>query len=320
MNGIENNVKEKKNFKILKVLLIIFVMIGIIIGAFLVGKNYQINKGETIEKENFNTIVAVIDELRNEDNIDISLNSIIMEELTKLYNQNPNNFNKDTAYQYLLSNGLIVRGKSNEENFNINQTKISDTEIRELIQEKWTKSNKNVYKASISKIEKEEDDGKGRYIYIIYWSKVNYDTEFGGWSEYQYVETERNGTIRMATLYGVDTNNTLEESNIIAVETRQENVYKALQEMKKKEEFYWNIDVNSKEYKDKEENVKKSQNTNIKADIETRLNFFNNYHKLGFNPTDEQMDEIINYYLNNKDTFDNDTLMKFITDKGWVKK
>ena len=39
MNGIENNVKEKKNFKILKVLLIIFVMIGIIIGAFLVGKN-----------------------------------------------------------------------------------------------------------------------------------------------------------------------------------------------------------------------------------------------------------------------------------------
>ena len=45
--------------------------------------------------------------------------------------------------------------------------------------------------------------------------------------------------------------------------------------------------------------------------------FLNSYYDLNFTPTDEQMQEIIEF-SNSTDEFNNDTLMEFILQKGWT--
>lgn len=53
------------------------------------------------------------------------------------------------------------------------------------------------------------------------------------------------------------------------------------------------------------------------AGIEQMIGFLNSYYDLNFNPTDEQMQEIIEF-SNSTDEFNNDTLMEFILQKGWT--
>ena len=53
------------------------------------------------------------------------------------------------------------------------------------------------------------------------------------------------------------------------------------------------------------------------AGIEQMIGFLNSYYDLNFNPTDEQMQEIIEF-SNTTDEFNNDTLMEFILQKGWT--
>ena len=53
------------------------------------------------------------------------------------------------------------------------------------------------------------------------------------------------------------------------------------------------------------------------AGIEQMIGFLNSYYDLNFTPTDEQMQEIIEF-SNSTDEFNNDTLMEFILQKGWT--
>ena len=53
------------------------------------------------------------------------------------------------------------------------------------------------------------------------------------------------------------------------------------------------------------------------AGIEQMIGFLNSYYDLNFTPTDEQMQEIIEF-SNTTDEFNNDTLMEFILQKGWT--
>lgn len=58
-------------------------------------------------------------------------------------------------------------------------------------------------------------------------------------------------------------------------------------------------------------------NSSEVAGIEQMIGFLNSYYDLNFNPTDEQMQEIIEF-SNTTDEFNNDTLMEFILQKGWT--
>ena len=53
------------------------------------------------------------------------------------------------------------------------------------------------------------------------------------------------------------------------------------------------------------------------AGIEQMIGFLNSYYDLNFTPTDEQMQEIIEF-SNSTDDFNNDTLLEFILQKGWA--
>lgn len=53
------------------------------------------------------------------------------------------------------------------------------------------------------------------------------------------------------------------------------------------------------------------------AGIEQMIGFLNSYYDLNFNPTDEQMREIMEF-SNTTDEFNNDTLLEFILQKGWT--
>lgn len=65
------------------------------------------------------------------------------------------------------------------------------------------------------------------------------------------------------------------------------------------------------------DNTTTETNSSEVAGIEQMIGFLNSYYDLGFNPTDEQMQEIIEF-SNTTDEFNNDTLMEFILQKGWT--
>ena len=65
------------------------------------------------------------------------------------------------------------------------------------------------------------------------------------------------------------------------------------------------------------DNTTTETNSSEVAGIEQMIGFLNSYYDLNFNPTDEQMQEIIEF-SNTTDEFNNDTLMEFILQKGWT--
>ena len=79
------------------------------------------------------------------------------------------------------------------------------------------------------------------------------------------------------------------------------------------EEHYKNTFSNNSE----ETSTTTETNSSEVAGIEQMIGFLNSYYDLGFNPTDEQMQEIIEF-SNTTDEFNNDTLMEFILQKGWT--
>lgn len=62
-----------------------------------------------------------------------------------------------------------------------------------------------------------------------------------------------------------------------------------------------------------------SNNTNstVVADIQDRIEFFNSYYAWNFHPTNEQMQQMVEF-ANSTSNFTNDTLADFIIDKGWL--
>ena len=63
-------------------------------------------------------------------------------------------------------------------------------------------------------------------------------------------------------------------------------------------------------------NNQTSDNSAIKTDIQDRIDFFNSYYAWNFHPTDEQMQQMVEF-ANSTSNFTNDTLADFIIDKGW---
>ena len=243
------------NKKVLTIIGIIIIVVVIGVGAFFAGSKLTNNKSQeekqigtesTTENETFNKIMSAVNEYSNENGVDVTMTAELMNELTDLYSSNPSKFNKDTVGEYLMDNGWIARGtssgtttyKSSEKGGQ--SSKISDTEIRQLIQEEWNKYNKGRNQVSIDKIEKAEEDGKGRYIYVIYWSYVDMNVQFGGYSDYLLTGADENGILREITVYGIDTTNTPENPNILSTGTSGTQSYETIQKMKNKAEFNWN--------------------------------------------------------------------------------
>ncbi len=70
-------------------------------------------------------------------------------------------------------------------------------------------------------------------------------------------------------------------------------------------------------WREVENNTTTETNSSKVAEIEQMIGFLNSYYDLGFNPTDEQMQEIIEF-SNTTDNFNNDTLFEYIGQKGWT--
>ena len=67
------------------------------------------------------------------------------------------------------------------------------------------------------------------------------------------------------------------------------------------------------------EPIETSSNTNstVIEDIQDRIDFFNSYYYWNFHPTNEQMQQMVEF-ANSTSNFTNDTLADFIIDKGWL--
>lgn len=64
-------------------------------------------------------------------------------------------------------------------------------------------------------------------------------------------------------------------------------------------------------------NNQTNDNSAIKTDIQDRIEFFNSYYAWNFHPTNEQMQQMVEF-ANSTSNFTNDTLADFIIDKGWL--
>ena len=245
------------NKKIIFIILIIVAIIAVGVAAFFLGRKSSNNIGPKFETSSdedvYNKIVSVVNEYCDENGAEVTLNSTLVEELTDLYNSNPNNFNKETVGSYLMEQGWIARGvmyddtnidssyNQNSYNSSSSSSQWSDTKIRSLLQEDWDRCNSRFNEVSISKIEKVEEDGNGRFIYAIYWSYVDLTTETQGWSPYQLYETDITGKVKEVTIYGVDTTNIVENKpNLVSEFGDEKNAYDILNRMKQNKELNWN--------------------------------------------------------------------------------
>ena len=64
-------------------------------------------------------------------------------------------------------------------------------------------------------------------------------------------------------------------------------------------------------------NTSSNTNSTVVADIQDRIDFFNSYYAWNFHPTNEQMQQMVEF-ANSTSNFTNDTLADFIIDKGWL--
>lgn len=64
-------------------------------------------------------------------------------------------------------------------------------------------------------------------------------------------------------------------------------------------------------------NTSSNTNSTVVADIQDRIDFFNSYYYWNFHPTNEQMQQMVEF-ANSTSNFTNDTLADFIIDKGWL--
>lgn len=104
---------------------------------------------------------------------------------------------------------------------------LSDTQARKYVEQDFRHYNSDEDDYIIDKIEKYEEDGKGRYIYVLYWHSIFY----------QFGEPDIDYAI---TVYIIDAAQTATEPTIHGVKTTESNLYQTVKNLQSREEYNWN--------------------------------------------------------------------------------
>lgn len=116
-----------------------------------------------------------------------------------------------------------------EETLNSSNTSVglSDTQARKYVEKEFRHYNSDEDDYIIDKIEKYEEDGKGRYIYVLYWHSIFY----------QFGEPDVDYAI---TVYIIDATESTTEPTIHGVKTTENNLYQTVKNLQSREEYNWN--------------------------------------------------------------------------------
>ncbi len=99
---------------------------------------------------------------------------------------------------------------------------ISDTELKEILQKKFEKNNSL---CTIDRIEKYEEDGKGRYLYVLY---------------YYFYDNIKKCNVNRETVYLIDCTESIDEPIINGYGADYIGVHNAATNLKNTEEYNWN--------------------------------------------------------------------------------
>lgn len=321
--------KEKKEISrkaligiIIALIIIVVIAFGVII-YFVSSNNKEIGKNISSEttlddNEIINKIYKVLDNVNNEYELGFNPNTEQMNEIIDFY-KSTSNFNEESLFNFIGEKGWTISGTGQTTNSDYTtqgiQTNnvLSDTEIKTIIRKDWNHYHENSYKATIDKIEKYEEDGKGRYIYVVYWHDVDRRVEEYGITGYELggYSGDYNGKVDRVTAYVINSIEKSENAILTSVTTNGKEPYQLVEKVKTNKECNWGNNI---ELSTGNNNL---TNKITQEDINQSISFFNSYYKWNFKPTDEQMQEMIKF-ANSTDKFGNDALEKFIKEKGWL--
>lgn len=118
-----------------------------------------------------------------------------------------------------------------------------------------------------------------------------------------------------------------EKGNIASAYFKNNVVYEVLKNNSSRIDYFYIYAMSEEKYKEFTEKIPNTQDTSSAAnqseaieDIKQRISFFNSYYGYNFQPTDEQMEELVEFYNTSNETGDygNDSLLSFLKQKGWI--
>ena len=118
-----------------------------------------------------------------------------------------------------------------------------------------------------------------------------------------------------------------EKGNIASAYFKNNVVYEVLKNNSSRIDYFYIYAMSEEKYKEFTERIPNTQDTSSAAnqseaieDIKQRISFFNSYYGYNFQPTDEQMEELVEFYntFNETGDYGNDSLLSFLKQKGWI--
>lgn len=170
--------KEKKEISrktligiIVALIIIIVIAFGVII-FFVSSSNKEIGKNISSEttlddNEIINKIYTVLDNVNNEYELGYNPNTEQMNEIIDFY-KSTSNFDEESLFNFIGEKGWTIRGNGEIDNSQVeNQSSnFSDSDIEKFIEQSLNRYAGSDYR-TIDKIEKYDEDGSGKYIYIV---------------------------------------------------------------------------------------------------------------------------------------------------------
>lgn len=118
-----------------------------------------------------------------------------------------------------------------------------------------------------------------------------------------------------------------EKGNIASAYFKNNVVYEVLKNNSSRIDYFYIYAMSEEKYKEFTEKIPNTQDTSSAAnqseaieDIKQRISFFNSYYGYNFQPTNEQMEELVEFYntFNETGDYGNDSLLSFLKQKGWI--
>lgn len=118
-----------------------------------------------------------------------------------------------------------------------------------------------------------------------------------------------------------------EKGNIASAYFKNNVVYEILNNNSSRIDYFYIYAMSEEKYKEFTEKIPNTQDTSLAVnqseaieDIKQRISFFNSYYGYNFQPTNEQMEELVEFYntFNETGDYGNDSLLSFLKQKGWI--
>lgn len=246
--------KEKKEISrktligiIIALVVTIIIAFGVII--FFIGNNNKqvenLTQPATSENKNdIDKISNMLSSLKEQYGLDFEPTEEQMNEMIAFY-KSTNDFNEESLFDFIGQKGWTVRGNGEIDDSQEQSTNFSDTDLEEFIKQDF-KDSTDEYYDTLDKIEKYDEDGNGKYIYILRYHGIV--TVNGGSRTQNYIN-----------VYGLDTTKSTSEPKVEKVSVGDSySLESTIAQIKSK--INWNTSGSS--------NSSNNSSLNYKSDLE----------------------------------------------------